>query len=573
MPVVAPNRAARLGRWLCLVCVAAGLVVGVVTIAVTLPRYGGGASWSGAAVGLALLSGLLGVYTAFGLAVTSRAAAVPPVTLAAGSCAGVVAGVAWCALMPFNQTLALPGPWPAAGYGLALGAVVIGAPATAAAIAIRHTADARQAAIAAAGTGGVAALVMLAGGWATVWAAPGLLDTPLLDKGPSWRPPDMVEQVVTGYLALLLVAPLLAALVGRLVAVRTGRPAAVAALAACTLLAYPALDAAAGGDGTRFGGVGTTEIVFSPTGGTLLTSNAAGTWVLWDMTGPSRRRTFNDRVVYSPDGRRLASRNVLWTLPGPARTATFDGGAPIAYDAAGTLLATHPTRTTTTLWRVTDPAHPVRLGTLEGRGGGAFTPSGATYVARDEDRVTLWDVRDPARPVRLAAIAGGGAQPLSADGTVLATGAVLWSVADPAHPRLVGALDGSPVFSPDGRTAAAGHGDGGVTLFDTATGARVATLPPTPGARNAQIGASDSLTTVAFGPDGRTLSVIVGNGTVGVWDLTDRQAPVRTRIVTRPVSGPGRVAFSPDTTVVAGAAPDGDHVTLWRLDDGNGVVR
>jgi WD40 repeat protein len=231
---------------------------------------------------------------------------------------------------------------------------------------------------------------------------------------------------------------------------------------------------------------------------------------------------------------------------------------------------------------VTDPAHPARLGTIPGPGG-AFFPDGRTFVARDEDATTLWDVRDPARPVRLAIVAGGGEEPLSPDGAVLATGTdagtVLWNVTDPAHPRRIGVLDGTadpadpgsvarPTFAPDSRTAATGRGDGGVDLFDTATGARLATLPPVPGSpnNNAQIGASDTLTTVAFGPDGKTVSVITGNATVSVWNIADPRAPIRARILTRHTDGAGRVAFSPDATIVAGAADDGGNgVTLWRL--------
>src|SRR4051812_36518529 len=107
--------------------------------------------------------------------------------------------------MPFNQTLATPGGWPAIGYGLVLAAVVAGIPAVTAVTIARRTGDGREGVVAAAVAGGVAALVILAGGLATVWAWPGLLDTPLLDKGPSWRPPDVVEQVIVGYVALLVV--------------------------------------------------------------------------------------------------------------------------------------------------------------------------------------------------------------------------------------------------------------------------------------------------------------------------------------------------------------------------------
>src|SRR5581483_161123 len=144
------------------------------------------------------------------------------------------------------------------------------------------------------------------------------------------------------------------------------RLAAVAALTVAAALVYPTVGAMAGGDGTRFGGVGATDVVFAPAGGTLLTANGDDTWILWDVAAPGRPRrlrTFNGTAVYAPDGRWLASHDVLWRLPGPVRAAAFDGGTPIAYDATETLLATHPTRATTTFWRVTDPAHPTRLGT------------------------------------------------------------------------------------------------------------------------------------------------------------------------------------------------------------------
>jgi len=311
--------------------------------------------------------------------------------------------------------------------------------------------------------------------------------------------------------------------------------------------------------------------VFAPAGGTLLTANGDDTWILWDVAAPGRPRrlrTFNGTAVYAPDGRWLASHDVLWRLPGPVRAAAFDGGTPIAYDATETLLATHPTRATTTFWRVTDPAHPTRLGTAPQSGDGAFTPDGHFFAARDGNRTTLWDLRDPGRPRRAATVPGDGL--LSPDGHALATDTDLWDVTDRTHPRRLAALDARPVFSHDSRSVATGAPDGGVTLYDTATGTRLATLPPTPGRPNnaVQIGASDTLTTLAFTPDDHTLTVITGNETVSVWNLDDRHTPVRTRIVTRPVAGAGRVGLSPDGSVVAGAAADGtDSLTLWRLDE------
>jgi hypothetical protein len=603
---VGPSPMARVARRLYLTVLAGCLVVGIETIAVTLPRYGGASTSAGAATGLTLLCVFLALYLALGFAATSAVQQVPAVTLVAGGVFGAAAGLAWCVLLPFDQTLSTPGAGWTAGYAVALAAVVVGLPATAAVLCVRRSGDRRQGVFAGAATSGLAGLMILAGGWATVWLVPALLDSPLLDKGPAWRPPDPVEQVITSYLAVLLIAPVLGALIGWLATIAVAGPAApaeqssrpvrgvriagVSGLAVAGLLVYPGMNAAAATDHTTFGQVGATSVVFSPAGGTLLTSNGDNTWILWnvaDPTHPDRLATFNENVVYSPDGHALASRNVLWNLASstrPRRTAQFAGGEPVTYSAGGTLLATHPTRATTTLWRVDDPRHPVRLGTLADGGDGVFTPDARTFIVGDDTTTTLWDVADPTRPARLAVLPGSSDRPLSPDGTTVATdtpaGIVLWDLTDRARPQRIGTLAGTtdpanpgyvsgrPVFSPNGHTVAVSNRDGAVTLFDTATGARTANLSPTPGSpnNNVQLGASNTLTTIAFTPDGRTLSVVTGNATVSIWNLTDPTRPVRTRILTRHTDGAGRIAFSPDGRTIAGAAVDaGNNITLWQL--------
>jgi WD40 repeat protein len=596
---VGPTRTARVARRGILAVVVCGVVAGIETIAVTLPREGSMTAASGAVTGLTLVIVFLSAYTAAGFAATSAAAAVPVTTLAAAGGFGAAAGLGWCVLMPFDQTLSVPGPWRVAAYGLALALVVVAAPAGAAVLAVRRSGEPLQGVLAGAGTGGLAALIILAGGWATVRLAPWLLNSPLLNKGPQWRPPDVVEQVITSYLAILVVAPLIGALMGRLAVSASGglpggglpgrrvRLATVSALAVAGCLTYPGINAAVATDRTAFGQVGSTTVAFSPAGATLLTSNGDNTWILWnviDAAHPRRLATFSDDVRYSPDGRILASRDVLWSLADPTRpvrTADYLGGKPVAFSADGTLLATHRTPTTTTLWRLRGGASPTRLGTIAEGGDGAFTPGGHVFVARADTTTSLWDVTDPIRPIRLAVLAGTGRDPLSPDGGSLTTdtdaGIVLWSLTDPGHPRRIGLLDGTSdsdgatgqaVYSPDGHALAVGHRDGSVALFDTATGERTAALSPAPGHPNndVQIGVSDTLTTVAYAPDGHHLSVITGNATVSLWDLTDPGRPVRTQVLTRNTRGAGQVAFSRDTFTVAGAAVDGSNsITVWSL--------
>ena len=90
---VGGGRAARVTRRLYLAVLAGCLVVGIETIAVTLPRYGSSTGSAGAATGLTVLWAFLGLYTALGFAVTSAVEAVPAVTLAASG--GFGAGLDW----------------------------------------------------------------------------------------------------------------------------------------------------------------------------------------------------------------------------------------------------------------------------------------------------------------------------------------------------------------------------------------------------------------------------------------------------------------------------------------------
>ena len=103
------------------------------------------------------------------------------------------------------------------------------------------------------------------------------------------------------------------------------------------------------------------------------------------------------------------------------------------------------------------------------------------------------------------------------------------------------------VFSPDGRTLAAGDGSGQIGLWDTAAGRRTASLAE-----------GGPVYSVAFSPDRRTLAASDDNGHIGLWDTATGR-----RTATLAEGSPvDSVAFSPDGHTLA-AGDDTGHIALW----------
>ncbi|MEV3986229.1 AAA family ATPase [Nonomuraea sp. NPDC049758] len=134
-------------------------------------------------------------------------------------------------------------------------------------------------------------------------------------------------------------------------------------------------------------------------------------------------------------------------------------------------------------------------------------------------------------------------------------------VSRPARGVLTGHTDSvsSVAFSPDGKRLASASADATVRIWDTATGRQIGT--PLTGHRG-------EVYTVAFSPDGKRLASASGDKTVRVWDAASG------RQIGAPLIGHTSkvfsVAFSPDGTRLASASADAT-VRIWDAATGRQI--
>ncbi|MGH3311489.1 MAG: protein kinase domain-containing protein [Streptomyces sp.] len=113
-------------------------------------------------------------------------------------------------------------------------------------------------------------------------------------------------------------------------------------------------------------------------------------------------------------------------------------------------------------------------------------------------------------------------------------------------------------FSPDGKTLAAGVQQGMVRLWDVAGRKQRATLTQHNEDGREQV---QRISSVAYSPDGKMLAAVAGDGTVGLWDVAERrQIATLTASSSHPVRD---VAFSPDGKLLATGGEEG-KVRLWN---------
>jgi WD40 repeat protein len=246
----------------------------------------------------------------------------------------------------------------------------------------------------------------------------------------------------------------------------------------------------------------------------------------------------------------------------------------------------------TTLWDVSDAAHPARLGSaLPGSGRPAeFSPDGRMLITGDEDKSMLWDLSDPVHPVQrakdlpaiivLVVAFAPDSRSLAISNIYDFVGKVtLWDVADPSRPapRPVPVLSGdasnatAAAFSADGRYLAIGRSDGTMVVWDVSRPTEPVRLgqplagPGEPNGNTSALNSTVSVLAMTFSANGQTLATTNLAGTLILWDTTDIAAghdlgpPV-------PLSGSPvlKMRFAPDGATLATIGED-DRATFWDL--------
>jgi serine/threonine protein kinase len=261
------------------------------------------------------------------------------------------------------------------------------------------------------------------------------------------------------------------------------------------------------------------------------------------MTLASVRHSPISSVVFSPDGKTLATSTTPRTFRGTGHTYLWD-------------LATGR-RTATLALGNTGPL-PISV---------AFSPDGKTMATTGETgHAYLWDVATLRRTATLTIPRAYGSPisvAFSPDGKTLATSALkgktyLWDVAtlrrtatltNPKHSYAV-----SLAFSPDGKTLAIGDPNNHAYLWDVATSRRTATLT-VPGPHGFPI-------LVAFSHDNKTLATTSGPGRTYLWEVATKRL---TATLADPVESiVNSVAFSPDGKTVATGNQDG-RTYMWNV--------
>jgi WD40 repeat protein/DNA-binding SARP family transcriptional activator len=342
---------------------------------------------------------------------------------------------------------------------------------------------------------------------------------------------------------------------------------------------------------------GHTDIVgtvaFHPDGTHLITGSWDCTARVWDMQTGAEVRQFSGfaepvEAVYSPDGSRLAlssgTQVLLWTLTEDRELFTLRENTNlydrVLFSPDGQRLATANLDGKAKIWdaetgeeRLTLAGHSTGVFSL------SFSPDGSSLVTAGEDGTArVWDL-SPAGSREWLTLAAGtdalGAVEYSPDGARFAT------TSDDGTARVFDAETGNELltlkghtdrvdavtFSSDGTRLVTSSGDNTIRVWDAATGEQLSVLS---GHGEGIVGGTFSgVLAVAYSPDGTRLATAGADGTAILWDARTGE-----KLSTFSNDGIGftNLAFSPDgsrlalTTDQPPAAVTGEDAELHVYD-------